>query len=174
MATLSGLQYSLQKSARLGREVLERASRRKVDWGEQQQQRRQQQHTYTPVTDEESAATDDKKPTVTLQEAFSTIIAFMAETHIQCKRFYDSVGCAHGSDIERKHPPRYHRRLRATLIKSSSHLRRHHSTSPWTDCHISNVPDCTAGRLRHGSRSRIGHHQHQSDRLTATNQDGHP
>ncbi|XP_077373278.1 A-kinase-interacting protein 1 isoform X2 [Festucalex cinctus] len=155
MATLSGLQYSLQKSARLGREVLERASRRKVDWGEQQQQRRQQQHTYTPVTDEESAATDDKKPTVTLQEAFSTIIAFMAETHIQCKRFYDSVGCAHGSDIERKHPPRYHRRLRATLIKSSSHLRRHSRTAPPDGFDMEVAPGLdTISTSRTGSRQQ--------------------
>ncbi|XP_061630010.1 A-kinase-interacting protein 1 isoform X3 [Phyllopteryx taeniolatus] len=48
MATLTELQNSLRQTARLGLEVLERASRRKVDWSEPP-------HTYTPVADEDGA-----------------------------------------------------------------------------------------------------------------------
>ncbi|XP_019750412.1 A-kinase-interacting protein 1 isoform X3 [Hippocampus comes] len=92
MATLASLEHSLRQSARRGREVLERASRRKVDWGELP-------HTYTPVADEDRA--------------------------VYSKRFYDSVGCSQGSNIEKKHVPRYHKHIGATKIESSSQLRQH-------------------------------------------------
>ncbi|XP_051916544.1 A-kinase-interacting protein 1 isoform X3 [Hippocampus zosterae] len=117
MATLAGLEQSLRQSARRGREVLERASRRKVDWAELP-------YTYTPVADDDRAVYS-KKTMEELQEAFSTITEFMAETHIHCKRFYDSVGCSQGSNIEKKHVPRYHKHIGATKIGSSSQFGQH-------------------------------------------------
>lgn len=55
MATLADLENSLRQSARRGREVLERASRRKVDWGELP-------NTYTPVADEDIAVYSKVRP----------------------------------------------------------------------------------------------------------------
>ncbi|XP_061630009.1 A-kinase-interacting protein 1 isoform X2 [Phyllopteryx taeniolatus] len=114
MATLTELQNSLRQTARLGLEVLERASRRKVDWSEPP-------HTYTPVADEDGAVYN-KKTMAELQEAFSTIVEFMAETNIHCKRFYDSVGCSRGPDIEKKHAPRFHRHIGAARNTCSPRL----------------------------------------------------
>ncbi|XP_051916546.1 A-kinase-interacting protein 1 isoform X5 [Hippocampus zosterae] len=127
MATLAGLEQSLRQSARRGREVLERASRRKVDWAELP-------YTYTPVADDDRAVYS-KKTMEELQEAFSTITEFMAETHIHCKRFYDSVGCSQGSNIEKKHVPRYHKHIGATKIGSSSQFGQHkHEVSGTESC----------------------------------------
>ncbi|XP_061630014.1 A-kinase-interacting protein 1 isoform X6 [Phyllopteryx taeniolatus] len=89
MATLTELQNSLRQTARLGLEVLERASRRKVDWSEPP-------HTYTPVADEDGA--------------------------VYNKRFYDSVGCSRGPDIEKKHAPRFHRHIGAARNTCSPRL----------------------------------------------------
>ncbi|XP_049579719.1 A-kinase-interacting protein 1 isoform X2 [Syngnathus scovelli] len=116
MATLAGLEYSLQKSARLGLELLDRASRRKVNWSK------------PPPTYASMAEIDKdlhKKTLAELQEAFASIIKFMAETHIQCKRFYDSVGCAQGSIIEREHVPRFHDHVRPTRNEYPPQYREH-------------------------------------------------
>ncbi|XP_061679663.1 A-kinase-interacting protein 1 isoform X2 [Syngnathoides biaculeatus] len=115
MATLRELQDSLRQTTRLGLQVLERASRRKVDWSEPP-------HTYTPVADDDGAVYN-KKTMAELQEAFSTIVEFMAETNIHCKRFYDSVGCSQGPDIEKKHGPRFHRCIGSRAVGATRNRR---------------------------------------------------
>ncbi|XP_049579717.1 A-kinase-interacting protein 1 isoform X1 [Syngnathus scovelli] len=161
MATLAGLEYSLQKSARLGLELLDRASRRKVNWSK------------PPPTYASMAEIDKdlhKKTLAELQEAFASIIKFMAETHIQCKRFYDSVGCAQGSIIEREHVPRFHDHVRPTRNEYPPQYREHYSTSLWRDHQRSYGPESRSkGQLVRGSGSGI-----QPGRHTATNQDGCP
>ncbi|XP_061630013.1 A-kinase-interacting protein 1 isoform X5 [Phyllopteryx taeniolatus] len=62
MATLTELQNSLRQTARLGLEVLERASRRKVDWSEPP-------HTYTPVADEDGAVYNKVRGSTTQWDA---------------------------------------------------------------------------------------------------------
>ncbi|XP_051916541.1 A-kinase-interacting protein 1 isoform X2 [Hippocampus zosterae] len=169
MATLAGLEQSLRQSARRGREVLERASRRKVDWAELP-------YTYTPVADDDRAVYS-KKTMEELQEAFSTITEFMAETHIHCKRFYDSVGCSQGSNIEKKHVPRYHKHIGATKIGSSSQFGQHLSKSLWGDRQAydgSESRSRSTRRLLHGGGSRIVHHQRQPAWLTGANPDDRP
>ncbi|KAF7658218.1 hypothetical protein LDENG_00015760 [Lucifuga dentata] len=100
MASQACLESSLRRSASLGLEVLERASRRRVDW--------------TNVS-QTSLATDQhtqklKRIRTNLDDAFDTIAEFMAQTTYQCKKFYESDSCTEPSNNERSHVCRFHSR----------------------------------------------------------------
>ncbi|XP_034031472.1 A-kinase-interacting protein 1 [Thalassophryne amazonica] len=102
MANQSWLEDSLLRSASLGQEVLERASKRRIDW------------TNTGVTHSSSshaAENSQVKGTHTsLNDAFDTIAEFMTQTTCQCKRFYESGCCTEPTDAERSHVARFHTR----------------------------------------------------------------
>lgn len=100
MAGITWLDSSLRRSARLGLEVLDRASRRSIDWTTTATSQ-----TPTAVTDDEPQSSAQRTHSE-LDDAFSTIAEFMTMTTLRCKTFYES-GCS--TDCERKHVSRFHR-----------------------------------------------------------------
>ncbi|KAM3870101.1 A-kinase-interacting protein 1 [Diretmus argenteus] len=96
MANQAWLEFSLRRSATLGLEVLERASRRSVD------------RFQTPTTTDGDALNPVKRTDSDLNDAFETIAAFMAQTTHQCQKFYESGSCSEPSDTERTHVSRFH------------------------------------------------------------------
>uniref|UniRef100_H3C9U2 A kinase (PRKA) interacting protein 1 n=1 Tax=Tetraodon nigroviridis TaxID=99883 RepID=H3C9U2_TETNG len=88
---------SLRRSASLAQEVLERASRRAVDWNDPGL-------TRTSSTPD---AADDKK-TRTERDVFASVAGSMAQVAGQCERFYNSGCCSEPSDGERRHLSRFH------------------------------------------------------------------
>uniref|UniRef100_A0A3P8SQ99 A kinase (PRKA) interacting protein 1 n=1 Tax=Amphiprion percula TaxID=161767 RepID=A0A3P8SQ99_AMPPE len=102
MANRSWLESS-RRSASLGLEVLERASRRSVDW--------------TSTGASQSPTTTDEDAHIPLNDAFATIAEFMAQTTYHCKRFYESGCCTEPNDTEKKHTSRFHTRIGAGKTK---------------------------------------------------------
>ncbi|MED6238580.1 hypothetical protein ATANTOWER_025216 [Ataeniobius toweri] len=102
MASQAWLDSSLQRSGRLGLEVLERASRRSVDWASNGA-------SQTPTTSDENAHVAAKR-TRELHDAFATIAEFMAQMSYHCKKFYESDCCTEPSDAEKIHVSRFHTR----------------------------------------------------------------
>lgn len=79
MANQAWLESSLRRSASLGLEVLERASRRSVDWTSTRA-------SQTPTTTDEDIQIPAVKRTHTeLDDVFATIAQFMEQTTYQCK-----------------------------------------------------------------------------------------
>lgn len=119
MANQAWLESSLRRSASLGLEVLERASRRSVDWtstGASQS---------PTMTDEDAHIPVKVQPCKELNDAFATIAEFMAQTTCHCKRFYESGCCTEPSDTEKNHMSRFHTRLEAGRIKPALPTRKH-------------------------------------------------
>ncbi|XP_039988587.1 A-kinase-interacting protein 1 isoform X1 [Xiphias gladius] len=106
MASQAWLESSLRRSGSLGLEVLERASRRSVDWTSTGA-------SQTPTTTDEDTQIPVKTTHTELSDAFATIAEFMAQTTYQCKRFYESGRCAEPTDSERNHVSRFHTRRAA-------------------------------------------------------------
>ncbi|XP_055778174.1 A-kinase-interacting protein 1-like isoform X2 [Salvelinus fontinalis] len=75
------MELSLLRSARLGLEVLERASRRSVDWSSS--------NPYPSTTPKDDNAVSEEvqgdSAHTSLDDAFETIAEFMAQTTYQCK-----------------------------------------------------------------------------------------
>ncbi|XP_071761051.1 A-kinase-interacting protein 1 [Centroberyx gerrardi] len=118
MASQAWLESSLRRSAVLGLEVLERASRRSVDWtctGASQ----------TPTTSEEDAQQPVQRSHTNLDDAFETIAEFMAQTTYQCKKFYESGRCSEPSDPERTHVSRFHTQPAAGTTTPALPTRKH-------------------------------------------------
>ncbi|KAG7221142.1 hypothetical protein INR49_017520 [Caranx melampygus] len=112
MASQARLEASLQRSASLGLEVLERASRRAVDW------------TITAESQTPTATTEDthipvKKAHRELNDAFATIADLMAEMTFHCKRFYESGCCTKLTEKERNHMFRFHSRPAAGKARAA-------------------------------------------------------
>ncbi|XP_040312880.1 A-kinase-interacting protein 1 isoform X2 [Herpailurus yagouaroundi] len=121
-AALNGVdRRALQRTARLGQEVLERAKRRAVDWHSRElpqssagvTSREQPDRERRPAAGPERllpGEREERQPT--LSASFRTMAEFMDYTSSQCGKYYSSVledgGAAHVS--------RYHRR------KSELHL----------------------------------------------------
>ncbi|XP_040894556.1 A-kinase-interacting protein 1 [Toxotes jaculatrix] len=103
MASQAWLESSLRRSASLGLEVLERASRRSIDWTSTGA-------SQTPSTTDEDTQIPVKRTHTELSDAFATIAEFMAQTTYQCKRFYESGCCTEPTDNERYHVTRFHTR----------------------------------------------------------------
>ncbi|XP_061750455.1 A-kinase-interacting protein 1 [Nerophis ophidion] len=105
MTTLDWIESSLERSARLGLQVLERASRRKVDWTTPP-------HIY--ATDmPEDPVTRNKRSQRELEEAFATIAEYMVQTNYYCKKFYQLAGCVDMPKSEKKHMNRFHKHINA-------------------------------------------------------------
>ncbi|XP_041852876.1 A-kinase-interacting protein 1 [Melanotaenia boesemani] len=101
MAHQSWLECSLQRSASLGLEVLERASRRSVDWTNTGA-------SQTPTTSDENRRIPVTRAHTELNDAFATIAEFMAQTTYHCKKFYESGCCTDPTESERNHMSRFH------------------------------------------------------------------
>ncbi|XP_070764145.1 A-kinase-interacting protein 1 [Enoplosus armatus] len=118
MASQAWLESSLRRSASLGLEVLERASRRSVDW-------------TSPGASQTSTTTDEdpqipvKRTRTELDDVFATIAEFMAQTTYQCKRFYESGCCTEPTDAERKHVSRFHKRSAVGTTTPALSTRKH-------------------------------------------------
>ncbi|XP_029290094.1 A-kinase-interacting protein 1 [Cottoperca gobio] len=119
MANQAWLESSLQRSASLGLEVLERASRRTVDWTSTGA-------SQTPTTTDEDAQIPVKRAHTELDDVFATIAGFMAQTTYQCKRFYESGFCTEPTDTERSHVSRFHSRP-AVGMKTPARSARNHA-----------------------------------------------
>ncbi|XP_008292659.1 A-kinase-interacting protein 1 isoform X2 [Stegastes partitus] len=117
MANQAWLESSLRRSGSLGLEVLERASRRSVDWTSTDA-------SQSPTTTDEDAHIA-VKTCPELDEAFATITEFMAQTTYHCKRFYESGCCSEPSDTEKKHMSRFHTRPGAGRIPPALPTRKH-------------------------------------------------
>ncbi|XP_029010815.1 A-kinase-interacting protein 1 [Betta splendens] len=124
MGSQAWLDSSLRRSASLGLEVLERASRRSVDW------------TGCGASQSGSATDEDtrihvKRSHNELHDAFAAVTEFMAQTTCVCKRFYESGCCAEPNDAERTHVSRFHRQAAAvrTTPAEPSRTRAHVSTA---------------------------------------------
>ncbi|GAB1292539.1 A-kinase-interacting protein 1 [Apodemus speciosus] len=117
-AALNGVdRRSLQRSARLGREVLERAKRRAVDWHSPERSRggagvlyRQgpyQERWSVPGSQRLLGEREERLPT--LSTSFRTMAEFMDYTSSQCGKYYSSTpeegGATHVYRYHRKKPP---------------------------------------------------------------------
>lgn len=120
-AALNGVdRRSLQRSARLGREVLERAKRRAVDWHPPERSRgsvgvlyRQgpyQERWSAPGSQRLLGEREERRPT--LSSSFRTMAEFMDYTSNQCGKYYSSMpeegGATHVYRYHRRKPPETH------------------------------------------------------------------
>ncbi|XP_044048327.1 A-kinase-interacting protein 1 isoform X2 [Siniperca chuatsi] len=118
MASQAWLESSLRRSASLGLEVLERASRRSVDWTSTGA-------SQTPTTTDEDTQIPVKRIHTELDDVFATVAEFMAQTTYQCKRFYESGCCTEPTDTERNHVCRFHRRPAVGTTAPAPSTRKH-------------------------------------------------
>ncbi|XP_072551193.1 A-kinase-interacting protein 1 [Salminus brasiliensis] len=103
MAGQSWLESSLQRSSKLGLEVLERAKRRSVDWPSVRRANRK--HSAKEKHAEEYPCIHTS---LDLDRAFSRIVQHMSETTYECKNFYESSRSAKVSEQEKSHVCRFH------------------------------------------------------------------
>lgn len=118
MANQAWLESSLRRSGRLGLEVLERASRRSVDWSSTGA-------SHTSTTSDENAYVGAKRAQSELHDAFATMTEFMEQTSRHCKTFYESGCCTEPSDAERTHVSRFHARPGTGRTTSALPQRKH-------------------------------------------------
>ncbi|XP_019934306.2 A-kinase-interacting protein 1 [Paralichthys olivaceus] len=118
MTSHAWLESSLQRSASLGLEVLQRASRRSVDWTSTGA-------SQTPTTPEEDTQIPVKRCHTELNDTFATLAELMAQTTYQCKRFYASGCCTDPTDKERNHVSRFHSRSAAGRTTAALPTRKH-------------------------------------------------
>uniref|UniRef100_UPI00398E5438 A-kinase-interacting protein 1 isoform X2 n=1 Tax=Pristiophorus japonicus TaxID=55135 RepID=UPI00398E5438 len=97
------LQSALRRSSELGREVLERAQKRRVHWSVDDLCGRAKE---TGQKDEDEAECTD------LNEAFAAVLQCMAHTTRQCKHYYQSVPLCERDELEENHIRRYHMNLK--------------------------------------------------------------
>ncbi|CAO2582802.1 A-kinase-interacting protein 1, partial [Lemmus lemmus] len=120
-AALNGVdRRSLQRSARLGREVLERAKRRAVDWHSPERSIGSVGVLYRPGSYQERWSVpgpqrllgerEERRPT--LSASFRTMAEFMDYTSSQCGKYYSCVpeegGTTHVYRYHRRQPPEVH------------------------------------------------------------------
>eukprot|EP00062_Callorhinchus_milii_P003669 gi/632941227/ref/XP_007885750.1/ PREDICTED: A-kinase-interacting protein 1-like isoform X3 [Callorhinchus milii] len=103
----SRIEYSLRSSAQLGLEVLRRAQQRQVHWSVGGPS------SGTTVGAVSSALRDElvgqaAEGQMNFDEAFASILQFMAHSTKQCQRYYDSMPASSRSNWEENHIRRYH------------------------------------------------------------------
>ncbi|KAL6106307.1 akip1 [Pungitius sinensis] len=116
MANQAWLESSLRRSASLGQEVLQRASRRSVDWTSTGASR-------TPTTTDEDAQMPAKRAHTELDDVFAALAGLMAQTTHQCKRLYESGCGSEPSDAERSHVSRFHSRPSVVTTSARKHAK---------------------------------------------------
>ncbi|XP_055972087.1 A-kinase-interacting protein 1 [Sorex fumeus] len=114
-AALNGMdRRSLQRSARLGREVLERAKRRAVNWHSRElsagslgvlSRERPHRESRPAAASQRPLAREREERRPTLSASFRTMAEFMDYTSSQCGKYYSSVPEEGGAT----HVHRYHR-----------------------------------------------------------------
>ncbi|XP_075993797.1 A-kinase-interacting protein 1 [Genypterus blacodes] len=100
MASRSWLESTLQRSTRLGQEVLERASRRLLDWTPQ-----------TSSSTERHKRKAVERINANRDDAFETTAELMAQMTDQCQMLYECGFGTETSDAERRHLCRFHPQL---------------------------------------------------------------
>ncbi|XP_078077398.1 A-kinase-interacting protein 1 isoform X3 [Mustelus asterias] len=97
------LQSALRRSSQLGREVLERAQKRRVHWSMDDLSCREREPEESCVQKDEGKAewTD-------INEAFASVLQCMAHVTRQCKHYYKSVPLCERDKLEENHIRRYH------------------------------------------------------------------
>ncbi|XP_053533929.1 A-kinase-interacting protein 1 isoform X2 [Ictalurus punctatus] len=121
MAGRCWLDASLDRSSKLGLEVLQRAKRRSESLKNVGSSHRDDSCTEKHTEDLEHPAAH-----MTLDNAFAKIMECMSETSNQCKRFYRSASAAELCEQERTHVCRFHakqllqtsRQIQTTTITS--------------------------------------------------------
>ncbi|XP_056621820.1 A-kinase-interacting protein 1 [Triplophysa dalaica] len=98
MASESFMESSLRRSSKLGQDVLEKAKRRSIKWPNVSA-------NPSPMFIH-NIHSERNFSHANLDQAFATIVEYMAETTRQCKAFYKSVHQAEPND--REHICRYH------------------------------------------------------------------
>ncbi|XP_078077397.1 A-kinase-interacting protein 1 isoform X2 [Mustelus asterias] len=122
------LQSALRRSSQLGREVLERAQKRRVHWSmddlscrerepeescvqkdEVKVQTEACQITQSSVPSDEALTQEEGKAEWTdINEAFASVLQCMAHVTRQCKHYYKSVPLCERDKLEENHIRRYH------------------------------------------------------------------
>lgn len=92
------MEDSLRRSSALGREVLERAQRRDVDWWSV--------HGGRGPGRRPGAETPEEELPATLEEAFSTLSRLMRQTTEQCERYHSGIPAMERSEVQ--HVSRFH------------------------------------------------------------------
>ncbi|CAJ1056155.1 A-kinase-interacting protein 1 [Xyrichtys novacula] len=132
MESQAWLESSLRRSASLGLEVLERASRRSVDWTSTGP-------SQTSTATDEDAQVPVKGARTEIDDVFATIAGLMVQTTYQCKRFYGSGCCTEPTDTERIHVSRFHTRQAGRSTTPAPSTRKHgktpHSKAPVSAAH---------------------------------------
>ncbi|KAJ8249288.1 hypothetical protein GJAV_G00233200 [Gymnothorax javanicus] len=108
MSDQAWLESSLRRSSRLGLQVLERAQRRSVDWASTSPSLRPTLVEDATRNQAQLRTSVETRARSTLNEAFDTIVDFMAQTTHQCKNYYASDPELTSSKYEAKHVCRYH------------------------------------------------------------------
>ncbi|XP_034542228.1 A-kinase-interacting protein 1 [Notolabrus celidotus] len=122
MESQAWLESSLRRSASLGLEVLERASRRSVDWTSTRA-------SQTSTTTDEGTHIPFQRAHEELDDVFATIAGLMVQTTYQCKRFYGSACCTEPTENERNHVSRFHTRAGAGSTTPAPLGRKHVKTT---------------------------------------------
>ncbi|XP_061078697.1 A-kinase-interacting protein 1 [Conger conger] len=157
MSSQAWLESSLRRSSRLGLQVLERAQRRSVDWASLSPSSQP-----TPLEDAArnqpqycEAETQNVRARTKLDDAFETIVEFMAETTHQCKHFYKSVPAQGASENEVKHVCRYHSRQLPGHLKDTTSGKNEQESLE--DLHIEVSPGTYAVTVGAGDSSQQTH-----------------
>ncbi|XP_075139729.1 A-kinase-interacting protein 1 isoform X2 [Leptodactylus fuscus] len=108
------MEDSLRRTSELGRQVLERAQRRDVDWWSAQTHSGQSPRICPGV----ESAEEEHPPG--LEEAFSTLSRFMRHTTEQCERYHSCIPRPEMNRSEIQHFSRFHcRKLQRSLLRPS-------------------------------------------------------
>ncbi|MBN3303764.1 A-kinase-interacting protein 1 isoform X2 [Amia ocellicauda] len=149
------LESSLVRSSRLGLEVLQRAQRRNVEWPTADQRLREENPRRKERYVEESGEEEQKQ--TCLDDAFDTILEFMAHTTHQCKNFYKSVPLYQSGHSEVNHVCRYHTQG-FPHVPSTQRLYKNQEPRSTEDFHIEVAPGTyaiTAGAQDADNQTRL-------------------
>ncbi|XP_073515128.1 A-kinase-interacting protein 1 [Phyllobates terribilis] len=100
------MEDSLRRMSALGREVLERARRRDVDWWSVRIQ-----SGHSPRIRQSAESPEEERP-ASLDEAFSTLSHFMRQMTERCERYHSCIPAPEMSRSEVQHVCRFHCRRR--------------------------------------------------------------
>ncbi|XP_043923366.1 A-kinase-interacting protein 1 isoform X2 [Protopterus annectens] len=110
---------SLQRSSKLSREVLERTRSRNVVWPSAIEFKKGNRDIGQICSVVCSA--EEETAYATLNDAFATVLEFMAQTTAQCQKYYNSVQAGECTEHEVNHICRYHfRQLAETSNQATS------------------------------------------------------
>ncbi|KAK0135763.1 A-kinase-interacting protein 1 [Merluccius polli] len=170
MENRAWLQATLRRSEVLGLEVLERASRRTVDWTNVKPTLR------TVTTGREDGQHPLEKThrsthlrSTHLDQTFETVGAFMAQTTLQCMNFHRLDHCQF-NEAERTHVSRFHTHQATGRTTPEPPTWKQDRTLPGEDFHIEVSPGSytiTAGMPHaHQQTQRVSLHAGDSITLT--------